>query len=151
MAYEQSQAWSSHGGKLEVWPFTQSPAVPKEVHELVEWNPQGSKLMSDPTNLSSTYEEEVPILPNAGRVQSSMNRVSNSEGQLLLQSAYDNDTLLYIRRTMAPNLNAGQTTGDVFLYTGYVTQFDPSERAKNHVVNNVAFRLVRRVSFTAGS
>lgn len=151
MPYTTSQAGSGQGSTLEICLATDSPPNYLEVGELKSWSPERSWEMKDPTNLSSSQREEKPVLQAVGRVSTTVNRVPTDDAQELLQSAYDQASLMRFRFTAAPVVEAGQTTGDEWVFLGYCTQWQPDIQTGELQMNRLGLSLNKLVSYTPGS
>lgn len=154
MPYEQSEGFSAQGATLEVCLYSESPIVWKEVGEIKGWTPSAEWRTADATNLKSTSIEDVPVMYDAGAVDTRVNRVGTNEGQELLQECVlaAQNPLLRIRFTLPPNERIGQTTvGDRWITTGYCLKYDVIAESAKIVEDALKLRMQKRAVFEAGS
>lgn len=130
IVYGTSSEWSADSGTT----YTNIPEVKALAVPVVEVE------YIDVTNLDSAggYREYIAGLKDAGEITLSGNYTSD-----LFETAFGyqtNNTLITFRTTLTPE--TGQTTGDVFTFTGLVTP----RLSSNDVGEAIGIELVVRVS-----
>ncbi len=115
MAYTGSKA--GIGSLTQISIYT-SPGTYVPIYEIVDFNQTGQKLsLADVTNLNSPAKEIIGTLIESGEYTLTYNRVPSDPGQAALEAAFAAKALT--------TFNAQMVDGDQFVFTAYVSAFDP--------------------------
>lgn len=125
-AYTGSKKQTSQGTGLWVNPTLASPPVWVFIGECQGAKFSDKQMFDDSTNLQSTAKEFLGILPDPGKLNVMLNRVSTDAGQAVLLASQKAGTRLPYALVFPINVPAGQSTaGDQRLFNAYVEALSP--------------------------
>ena len=154
MSYTASQSQSGQGTKLEINQGNASPPVWTQIAEPLGCMFGDKNMFDDSTNLSSTDKEFLAILRDPGKVSVDLNRVSSDPGQVKVNADFraNPPTRSQYRVTLPINTAAGQSsTGDTFVFLGYVDTYTPDIKTDKKVVSKFTIQVTGAITFTQGS
>ncbi len=143
IVYGATSEWGTDGNTYTAIPECKSLAVPAVEIEY-----------QDATNLASPggYREYVPGLKDAGSVEITCGYSSagyETAHGYMTNNYMTHTTMVYFRTTMP--LETGQSTGDVFTFTGYVTPRLETNQVGDIIGMTLAVRVTGQPSFQRGS
>ena len=104
------------------------------------------------TNLQSEAEEFLPILPDPGKLNVTLNRVSTDAGQQALQAAKLSGVRLGFAVVLPINAAAGQTTaGDQRQFQAYVESLAPDIAANKGITSAFDLQISGPITDIQGS
>jgi hypothetical protein len=138
IVYGASSQWGTDGIAYTDIPEAKGIAVPTAEIEY-----------QDATHLQSPggYREFVPGLKDAGTIEIPCGY--SSDAYELAHGYFTNGTLIHFKTTMP--LETGQSTGDVFTFTGYVTPQLETNEVGDIVAMSLSVRTSGQPTFTKGS
>lgn len=106
----------------------------------------------DSTNLQSGAKEFLATLPDPGKCEVDLNRVSTDPGQAALQTLKASATRTDYAVVFPINLAAGQTTaGDQRKFQAYVEQLHPTVKANKKIMSKFSLQITGVISDIEGS
>lgn len=138
IVYGATSEWGTDGSTWDDIPECKGIAVPEEQVDF-----------QDATHLLSPdgYREYVPGLKDAGEITIPCGY--SSEAYETAKGYMTNGTLVYFQTTMP--VETGQSSGDVFAFTGYVTPQLETNAVGDIINMNLVVRTSGGASFTKGA
>lgn len=160
-AYAGSKSQTSQGTIIWVNFQASSPPGSGSSTSPPTWVPIGEclnaefsdKAMFDKcTNLQSQAEEFLAILPDPGKLNVDLNRVSSDDGQQALQISKANGLRLQYAVVFPINFAEGQSTaGDQRQFNAYVEEFHPVIKTNARITNKFTLQISGPINDIAGS
>lgn len=152
MPYTASKAQTSQGTLIYINPANASPPNWIKIGEPLNAEFSDKKNFDDSTNLESTAKEFLPILPDPGKLNVDLNRVSTDTGQAALQSDYTSGQRSQYKVVFPINTEAGQTTaGDERRFLAYVEQLSPSIKVDKKITTKFMLQITGAITPIQGS
>jgi hypothetical protein len=153
MAYTSSQSQTSQGVLLQIKTVL-SPVTWTTVGELLKGKFDDKNIFDDSTNTQSLAKEFLPVLPDPGKFDFTVNRVSTDAGQaaLVAAKAAVPPTLLPMRVLFPVNTAAGQSTmGDQRTFSAYVEQLSPDIEVNKKITSSGMLQISGPITDIEGS
>ena len=155
-AYNGSKAQTGQGTVFSIGGPTGGTGTEtfNQILEVMELPFKRPKLkMVDTTNLQSSIEEQIPVIPGLTSFTYKGNRVPNDAGQLAVETAFNTRTPYDFKMTLPINTKANQTTtGDSWTWSAYVLSSDLGTiKADSTIQSEVEIQYVTLPVFTAGA
>lgn len=152
MAYTGSKSQSSQGVVINVNATNASPPVWVKIGECLGVKFSDKAMFDDSTNLDSTAKEFLSVLPDPGKVQGKLNRVSTDAGQAVLKTSYNAGTRLLYQVVFPINLVAGQTVqGDIRQFLAYVESIAPDIGVNKKIDSDFSLQITGAITEIQGS
>lgn len=151
-AYTASKAQTSQGTLIEVNAGAASPPSWITIGEPLDAAFSDKNVFDDTTNLQSTAREFLPILPDPGKLQVNLNRVSSDAGQRILKTSLTTLRRDQYRVTFPINTAAGQSTqGDTRIFLAYVEELSPDIHNNKKIPTKFVLQITGAITETEGS
>ncbi len=110
------------------------------------------KVFDKSTNLQSQAEEFLPLLPDPGKLNVELNRVSTDAGQAALEALYDSGVRTDFAVVFPINTAAGQSSaGDQRKFQAYVESTSPQAKVNTRITSNFVLQISGAITKVQGS
>lgn len=151
-AYTGSKSQTSQG--TTVWVNTSATSTPTWVFigECLSVKFSDKAQFDDSSNLQSAAKEFLSTLPDPGKCEIDLNRVSTDAGQAVLLASRVNVTRLPYSVVFPINTLGGQTTtGDQRNFLAYVESLSPQIETNKRIMNKFSLQITGAITDVAGS
>jgi hypothetical protein len=150
-AYTGSKSQTSQG--TSIW--ASNPTSPLSyvfIGETLGADFSDKAMFDDSSNLQSGAKEFLAVLPDPGKLDVDLNRVSPDPGQTLLAAAKANGTRLAFSTVFPINTVAGQaTSGDQRNFLGYVETLSPRIKVNTKITTKFSVQISGPITEVPGS
>jgi|ERR1700722_17802049 len=153
MSYTGSKAQTGDLTTLSINTGTVTTPVYTLVGEITDLQQSGKmNATDDVTNLQSTAEEFIATLLKPGKYDLTLNRISGDAGQVAVLASFNAQTTLLYQIQLLKN-STQTTTGDKFVFTSLVEEFDDisSMKADKAIKSKVGLKVSGPITLTVGS
>jgi len=153
-AYTGSKSQSSQGSYIYVNPTNASPPEWVPIGEPLKMVFNDKNVFDDATNLQSQAKEFLATLPDPGKLEVDLNRVSTDAGQAALQASKSASPPTKLPYLVVLPLNgpAGQTTTpDSATFEAFVESLHPEINADKKIISRFSLQISGPITWTEGS